>query len=536
VLSAPDPEAAVREGWLGARPHTDDAAAASEVLRIYGQPLLLGSDRATIERGRRLIAASFAIAGQAGRSVVSQQAWFAYFEALVYLRPPAEVIPRTAAATRQLQELGHGDAAVRFAELAVLQYLADELAAARRTVEIGTEWSDRTGQRVALPPLAAVGAAVDVAENGATPERIARYDDALAAMAAQPRLVHFVPAYAAEMGVLLVGQGAHGGARHYLAQAEQAAAPTLVAYMSGLRSRRLRGLLLLAEGRPDQGRGVLETLRAEAVADGRDVLVELLDADLAGPCPGRADGGAPSGQRPVRVETFGTHLTATVDGAPVPTLRGYPAKLLALLVASGGTLTIDAAIAGLWPDADLDVGRNRLHGILLRLRRSLGLPVAGPITCADGLVRLDRGGAMQVDAWEFERAADRTGDGQALATLLAYREGLLTHQFGYDDTIEAYRRALRTTFLRLATRLLGDPPAGTAPEALADLARRAWRHAPDDQVLCLHALRALVGNGLLAEARELVSGTVQALTDLGIDPRDLARRAAEVLVPPPVAP
>jgi DNA-binding SARP family transcriptional activator len=539
VLSAPDPEAALREGWLGVRPHTDDAAAASEVLRIYGQPLLLGSDRATIDRGRRLIAASFAIAGQAGRSVVSQQAWFAYFEALVYLRAPAEVIPRTAAATRQLQELGHGDAAVRFAELAVLQYLADEPAAARRTVEIGTEWSDRTGYRIALPPLAAVGVAVDVAENGGTSERIARYDDALAAMAAQPRLVHFVPAYAAEMGVLLVGQGAHGDAQRYLAQAEQAAAPTLVAYMSGLRTRRLRGLLLLADGRRDEARAVLEALRTEAVADGRGVLVELLDADLAGPSPGRAangptDAGPAPEQRPVRVETFGTHLTATVDGVPVPTLRGYPAKLLALLVASGGILTIDAAIAGLWPDADLDVGRNRLHGILLRLRRSLGLPVAGPITCADGIVRLDRGGAVQVDAWEFERAADRTGDGQALATLEAYSDGLLTHQFGYDDTIEAYRRALRATFLRLATRLLGDPPAGTAPEALAGLARRAWRHAPDDQVLCLHALRALVGNGLRAEARELVSGTVQALTDLGIDPRDLARSAAEVLVPPPV--
>jgi DNA-binding SARP family transcriptional activator len=239
----------------------------------------------------------------------------------------------------------------------------------------------------------------------------------------------------------------------------------------------------------------------------------------------------------VRVAAFGTHLTATVDGASVPTLRGYPAKLLALLVASDGILTVDAAIAGLWPDADLDVGRNRLHGILLRLRRCLGLPVAGPITCADGVVRLDRGGTVEVDAWEFERAADRPG-GEVTSstltssTLAAYGEGLLTHQFAYDDTIEAYRRALRATFLRLATKLLGDPPAGMAPEALADLARRAWRHAPDDQVLCLHAVHALVGNGLTAEARELVSGTVQALTDLGLDPRDLTRRAAEILVPP----
>ena len=540
VLLAPDPEAALRDGWLGERPRTDDAAAASEVLRIYGQPLLMSSERATIERGRRLIAASFAIAGQAGRSVVSQQAWFAYCEALVYLRRPVEVIPRTAAATRQLQELGHGDAAVRFAELAVLQYLAGEHAAARRTVEIGTEWSDRTGYRIALPPLAAVGVAVDIADHGGSAERIAGYDDALVAMAAEPRLVHFVPAYAAEMGILLVAQGALGEARRYLAQAEQAAAPTLVAHMSGLRTRRLRGLLLLADDHRDEGRAVLEALRSEAVADGRGALVDLLDAHLAGPapsreaCAGTTDAAPSPERRPVRVEAFGTHLTAVVDGTPVPTLRGYPAKLLALLVASGGILTVDAAITGLWPDADLDVGRNRLHGILLRLRRGLGLPVAGPITCAEGVVRLDRAGAVEVDAWEFERAADRPGAGgdPAEATLAAYGEGLLTHQFAYDDTIEAYRRALRATFVRLATKLLGDPPARLAPGALADLARRAWRHAPDDQVLCLHAVRALVGNGMPAEARELVSGTVEALTDLGIDPHDLTRRAADLFATP----
>jgi DNA-binding SARP family transcriptional activator len=530
VLRAPDPEAALREGWLGKRPRADDAAAASEVLRIYGQPLLLGTDRTTIDRGRRLIAASFAIAGQAGRSVVSQQAWFAYFEALVYLRRPAEVIPRAAAATRQLQELGHGDATVRFAELAVLQYLEGEHAAARRTVEIGTEWSDRTGSRIAGPPLTAVGVAVDIADHGGSAERIAAYDDALAAMAAQPRLVHFVPAYAAEMGLLLVAQGALDEARRYLAQAQQAAAPTLVAHVSSLRTRRLRGRLLVADGRPDEGRAVLEALRAEAVADGRVALVELLDADLAAP-------GRPAGERraadppPVRVAAFGTHLTATVDGVAVPTLRGYPAKLLALLVASDGILTVDAAITGLWPDADLDVGRNRLHGILLRLRRGLGLPVTGPITCADGVVRLDRGGAVEVDAWEFDRAADEPGAPPPLPTLTAYGEGLLTHQFTYDDTIEAYRRALRATFVRLATKLLGDPPAGIAPGALADLARRAWRQAPDDQVLCLHAARALVGNGLSAEARELVRGTVEALTDLGLDSTDLTRRAAEILTP-----
>ena len=40
------------------------------------------------------------------------------------------------------------------------------------------------------------------------------------------------------MGVLLVAQGVIGTARRYLAQAEEASVPNLVAHMSALRNRR----------------------------------------------------------------------------------------------------------------------------------------------------------------------------------------------------------------------------------------------------------------------------------------------------------
>ena len=525
VLGAVDPDEQLLETW----PHTDlfsndAAAAAAEMLRFYGLGMLFAADRWTIERGRRLVAASFAVARRLGRSVVSPQAWSLYVEALIYLRPAAEVVPRVAAATRRLQELGHGDAAIRLAELAVLEYSMGDYAAAGRSVELGLEWTDLTGYSIARPPLQAVAAALDVARGGDIRDGAARYDDALVEMAAQPRLAFYVPAYAAEFGILLVARGAVDAARRYLAQAEEPA-PALVGHLWTLRSRRLRGLLDLAVRRPTEGRVALEALRDEAAEQGRIALVELLDSDLSPtaqrqPAPASAD--APS---VVTVRVLGPRLTATVDGEPVAALRGYPAKLLALLVASEGVLTVDAAIEGLWPDADVVVGRNRLHGILLRLRRTLGLPANGPISCADDLVRLDRHGPIVVDSWEL------AGAGGAAAWLAAerYGDGVLTHQFAYDDAIETYRRSTRAAFLRTASELLADPTTAPEPEAAVDLARQVGHLAPDDESLCLLAVEVLVRDRRAAEALELIRCTERALDSLGIDPAGFTAAAARRL-------
>jgi DNA-binding SARP family transcriptional activator len=198
----------------------------------------------------------------------------------------------------------------------------------------------------------------------------------------------------------------------------------------------------------------------------------------------------------------------------VSALRGYPAKLLALLVASGGRLTVDAAIEGLWPDADLAVGRNRLHGILLRLRRTLGLPAGGPITCADDLVSLDRDGPVVVDSWDLEQATPWDA-------VAAYGDGVLTHQFAYDDTIEAHRRATRTAFLRTAAELLAAPQTAPGPDTAVQLARQVGRVAPEDEPLCLLAVDVLARNGHAGEARELIRSTERALATLGIDPTGL---------------
>jgi DNA-binding SARP family transcriptional activator len=277
--------------------------------------------------------------------------------------------------------------------------------------------------------------------------------------------------------------------------------------------------LYVADGLPDEGRAVLEALRSDAVNERRAALVELLDADLA-----HRVQEVHTTHAAVLVQVLGPQLTAVVDGEPVPSLRGYPAKLLALLVASGGLMTMDATIEGLWPGADPEVGRNRLHGVLLRLRRSLGLPVTGPITCADGVVRLDRDGPVTVDSWDFESAAG-AGDSGGWDAVRRFPGEVLSHQFAYDDTIETYRRQLRTTFLRLASSVLADPPGGSDPEDVVALAQRAAPIAPDDESLCLLAVNALLGDGRKAEALDLVRSTEQALTDLGLDPSGFSRTA-----------
>jgi DNA-binding SARP family transcriptional activator len=525
ALEAADPGQSIVDAWLPHHPQV--AFAGAELLRIYSHALLLAADRATIGRGQRLAVASFRAADQAGHDTVSPRAWHLYVEALLYLRDGATVVPRLRAAARVLQERGHTDASMRFTELAILEYLADDHAAARRSVELGRECADRTGVQVTLPPLDAVDVALDLAAGGSVPELLPRIDAVLGAMWAEPRLRFHLPAFAAELGVALVRRGELGSARRYLEQAEEATGAGPLAQSSVPRCRRLRGLIELAGDRPETGAATLASLRTSAVEAGRTALVDLIDRDLGPVRPRPAPGPEPAA---VAVRVLGPELSITVAGEPIPTLRGFPAKLLAVLITRGGTMTVDAAIEALWPEADPAAGRNRLHGILLRLRRSLGLTADGPVTCTDGQIRIDPEGVV-VDSWAFERAAepDASRAGGAWTAIRRYPADVLTEQFAYEGPIDEYRRELRATFLRLASTVLADHRAWTDAEAVAALARRATRLAPDDEHLSLLAAQALLDLNRPRQAWAVVDATAHALIDLGIDGRPFARAAESIL-------
>ena len=181
------------------------------------------------------------------------------------------------------------------------------------------------------------------------------------------------------------------------------------------------------------------SLRRDAIAEGRSALVGLVDRDLAAAFSDRQLAAGTRPPPPLRVHVLETELAVTVDGERLPAPRGFPAKLLALLVAAEGSLTVDTAIKGLWPGADADVGRNRLHGVLLRLRRSLGLPAGGPVSCIDDMVRLEPTPQLEVDSWEFSATPpspppSRRQPGRRSPST---RGDVLAVQFAYDDTIEA---------------------------------------------------------------------------------------------------
>jgi DNA-binding SARP family transcriptional activator len=510
---------------------SDDVPAAAEMLRLYGYGLLFAQDASTIERGQRLVGAAMQLLDGAGRPTLSYRAWLAYFEALLFLRPAAEAEPLVRRAAHRMAELNHSDAPMRLAELATLEYAVDDPAAARRTIELARDLSDRTGNCIALAPLASIEIGLDVwAAAELTPEHRSRFDEVAAELAGHPRLAPYAALIVAEFGITLVRNGHPAAARHYLEAAESSLGGSLFGHPTSFRRRRLLGLILLAEGATAEGHDVLLGVRHDAAGEGRLGLVELIDADLAERTPG--DRGA---SPPVVVHVLGPELSVSVDGRPVPSPRGYPAKLLALLVAANGTLTVDAAIEGLWPEADLDIGRNRLHGVLLRLRRGLGLPAGGPVNCTGGVVRLERSPLLEVDSWEFERAATRAESDPVwrMEAASRYRGDVLASQFAYDDPISEYRRTVRRRFLRLAAAVLDDPPRSAGADDVADLARRAWAIAPDDEALCRQAAATLTRLGCRAEAGEMVDATRRALDELGFDGERFRRTALRSLVPVP---
>jgi DNA-binding SARP family transcriptional activator len=520
ALASEQPEAAVRARWSG-----DDMVAAAELLRLYGHGLLFSNDREVIERGQRLIAAALNLLDGAGRPTVSQRPAAYYVEVLLFLKRATEVLRSVRLAAHRMAELEHGNAAMRLAELATVEYLNGDHRAARRTIELARDRAERTGNRISLAPLAAIEVGLDVWERAFAPEHGDRFDQTADELEAHPRLAPVAALITAEFGIALARNGRPDVARRYLDRAEASLGATLFSHTTSFRCRRLRGLVLLAEGAAGDGRAVLEALRRDAADEGRTALVDLIDADLAdgdvahaGPSPAAA---------PVVVHVLAPELSVSVNGDPVPAPRGYPAKLLALLVASAGVLTVDAAIEGLWPEADPTIGRNRLHGVLLRLRRGLGLPVGGPISCTDGLVRLERSPLLEVDSWEFERAVTRAeaAPEARIHAALGYRGDVLSGQFAYDDTVTSYRRSLRRQFLRLAMSVLDHPPVDGDEQQLASLARRAWSLAPEDDTVCRAVVGALGRLGHRAEACELVAGTARALDELGLDGEEFHRAA-----------
>ena len=167
---------------------------------------------------------------------------------------------------------------------------------------------------------------------------------------------------------------------------------------------------------------------------------------------------------------------------------GNPQRLVGVLVAHGGSVTIDQLSEAIWPGEELETSRSRLRNVLLRLRRAVGDVV---VRTGSGL-RLGPG--LACDLHEFERQAvdalaaaraDPELAGQLAAEAVALGDAPLFVDFEYDEWAVPARRGAEQQLISLLDLLsvqaedAGDLPgrpgarrAGAAPRPLHRLALR----------------------------------------------------------------
>jgi DNA-binding SARP family transcriptional activator len=178
-------------------------------------------------------------------------------------------------------------------------------------------------------------------------------------------------------------------------------------------------------------------------------------------------------------EPMAIYESGTVTGIP----PGNPQRLIGVLVANGGSVTIDQISEALWPGDELDVSRSRLRNVLLRLRRATGDVV---VRTGAGL-RLAPG--LACDLHEFERLAsdalataraDPELAGELAAQAVAIGDGPLFVDFEYDEWANTARRSTDLQMITLLDLLsVQAEDAGDLPvaQALAERALRLDRYA-----------------------------------------------------------
>jgi DNA-binding SARP family transcriptional activator len=157
----------------------------------------------------------------------------------------------------------------------------------------------------------------------------------------------------------------------------------------------------------------------------------------------------------------------TIDGQRVTDWRGQRTQSLMQFLTAHRHRSVprDELITAVWPDADEEGGRHRLHQAVYELRRTLHAvdPDRSPIVCIDGGYRLHHQVSVWVDVEEFDDlvsaasrcfAAQRSDEAIELGqqALQLYRGDFLAQATGADWT-SAERNRLRARFVQLGVYL-----------------------------------------------------------------------------------
>ncbi len=542
--------------------------AAGYLLQALGVAMLYRGSRTERETGRAYLDLGVKALRRAGRDTSGAHALGVYLDCTSGGRPATDAIAAVEKAVTSARRRRHPHAAFFLLMLAHAQCLAGQFERALHTTEEAQEWAESIGALDVGLTARLLRLVAEVPRKGPSPELDAVAEELW--IEGQERMR---PTQMTDVAL--------GLANAYLDAADQARAahwldrgrcgPFLHPYVPW-QVEIARARLRLAEGDDgavdellsvadhqrnaglDTAAGItLFRLLADQLRSGRDstawqVYSSRLDAILpgqrarveaalaGGPGPGGAKGPrrrdgrqspvAPSPE-PILVRLLAREAEIERDGQSSPGPPGYAGRLLALLAAAEGPVTIDFVIECLWPGADAEAGRARLHSLLRRLRRQLGLTPDGPIRCEDGLVRLVPGPDIRLDTAEFV-ALCKGGVDDVEAAVALYRADFCAEQLAYEDFASDCRWRLRSLFLASARTLLSDRlDAGEAPR-VDSTARRVWQLAPEDEDLCLLVVRVMTACGHRADATATAERTARALEDMGLPGDDLRAAAAAV--------
>jgi hypothetical protein len=208
-----------------------------------------------------------------------------------------------------------------------------------------------------------------------------------------------------------------------------------------------------------------------------------------------------------------------VGGEERPVASAKARELLKLLVALGGSASVDVVVDALWPDADGEVGRRRLKNVVSRARAE-----AGPIVVRDR-DRVALRAAVSTDVRRFDLAARHAllltrSDLEVvrdacLAALALYGGDLLPDDVGVAR-IDAARADLRGRAAALLDLVLSGALGPLTADLATAVADAALRIAPDDSVRLARLAASCLDLGARATAHSLADRSRTAAIELGM--------------------
>ena len=245
---------------------------------------------------------------------------------------------------------------------------------------------------------------------------------------------------------------------------------------------------------------------------------------------------APAATGGLRVLVMGGTIVVLDGSTPLSVPAGNPQRLVGVIVAAGGSVTIDQASEALWGDDDIERSRTRLRNVLLRLRRAVGDLV---VRTGSGL-RLSPSATCDLN--DFRRRAqdalataraDPELAGELARVALGDSDDPVFVDFEYDDWAVAARRQIdqqRISLLDLLSVQAEDAGDLAAAQALAERALVLDRYTDSRYVRLAELLtmqeRVAAAVAVLEEAASVAREVGEGATGAVSRREELLRRAA----------